>query len=90
MTQEQLLARAQQEIKSAKALKVKIFKFDKGEIHPTIAADYNRQRKALLYKLNNIEDFAKKEWKLKIPGLHQAKQTLWSLLVSIKYRMSDI
>ncbi len=90
MTQEVLLSKAVQEMKASKALRIKIFKFDKGEIHPTIAAEYDRKRKALLYKLNNIENCAHKEFGIKIPGLHAAKEALWSLGASIKYRMSAL
>lgn len=90
MTKEQLISKAQQEIKSAKSLTIKVFKFNKGEIHPTIAADYNRERLALLYKLNNIEQYAKKEFGMKIPNLYTTKKKLWSLLGSIKNRMSSL
>lgn len=88
MTQEMLLSKAKQEMNASKSLKIKVFKFDKGEIHPTIAAEYDARRKALLYKLNNIEDCAKKQFSMRIPGLHAVKEALWSLGVSIKYRTS--
>lgn len=90
MTQQQLESKAKQEINNAKSLRIKVFKFDKGEMHPTIAASYNRERLAILYKLNELERFARVQYGIKIPNLHWAKQTLWSLLCSIKHRMSEL
>ena len=89
MTKESLLSKAEREIKTAKSLRIKVFKFDKGEIHPTIAADYDRQRRALLFKLNSIESCAKKEFGIRIPNLYPTKTALWSLGCSIKYRTSE-
>jgi len=90
MTKEQLLSKANEEMDKANSLRIKVFKFDKGEIHPTIAVQYDRERRALLYKLNEYEKCAKAQFNFKIPGLHLTKNFLWRLLCSIKYRMSSL
>lgn len=90
MTQQELQERAQKEIKRVNSFYIKLKKFDKGELHPTIAASYNTERVILLNRLNNIEDVAKKQFGIKIQGLYNAKERLWSALASIKYRMSEL
>ena len=90
MTLEQVKSSADREMKSAKSFYLKLKKFEKGEIHPTMAAHYNRERLIILNRLNNIEDFAKKQFHTKISGLHNAKELMWSSLASLKYRMSDL
>lgn len=90
MTKEQLLSKANEEMDKANSLRIKVFKFDKGELHPTIAAEYDKERRALLYKLNEYEKCAKAQFNFRIPGLHLTKDFLWRLLCSIKYRMSSL
>jgi len=90
MTLEQVKSSADREIKSAKSFFLKLKKFDKGEIHPTMAAHYNQERVIILNRLNNIEDFAKKQFNTKIEGVSGAKELMYRCLASLKYRISDL